>query len=208
MANIKSAKKRIRVIEAKTQRNKRVKAHLKAVLKAFEAAVAEGDKQAARDQLALAEKKLKQAAAKGTVHKNSASRKVSRLTQKFTAAFGKEALLDKANKPAIPDPEEKKARAAAKLAAEEAKEAAKKAKKAEAAAEKARKAAKKSTKVESAEEAAPAEEAVEEAAPAEEAAAEEAAPAEEAAEEPAPAEEAAEEAAPAEEAAEEPAPAE
>ena len=43
MANIKSAKKRIRVIDKKTARNRRVKNHLKTVLKNFEQAMAEGN---------------------------------------------------------------------------------------------------------------------------------------------------------------------
>ena len=86
MANIKSAKKRIRVIEKKTARNKRVRNHLKAILKAFEAALAAGDLETAKTQLDLAEKKLMQAAAKGTIHKNAASRKVSRLTKRFNKA--------------------------------------------------------------------------------------------------------------------------
>ena len=86
MANIKSAKKRIRVIEKKTARNRRVKGHLKDVLKSFDAAIAEGDMEQAKADLALAEKKLMQAAAKGTIHKNAASRKVSRLTQRFNKA--------------------------------------------------------------------------------------------------------------------------
>ncbi|MEG0157267.1 MAG: 30S ribosomal protein S20 [Anaerovoracaceae bacterium] len=86
MANIKSAKKRIRVIEKKTARNKRTKAHIKAVLKSFEAAMADKDLDAAADQLALAEKKLMQSVAKGTMHKNAASRKVSRLTKRFNEA--------------------------------------------------------------------------------------------------------------------------
>lgn len=86
MANIKSAKKRIRVIDKKTARNKRVRNHLKAILKAFEAALADGDMEAAKTQLALAEKKLMQAASKGTIHKNAASRKVSRLTKRFNQA--------------------------------------------------------------------------------------------------------------------------
>ena len=43
MANIKSAKKRIRVIDKKTARNRRIKNHLKAVLKNFDAAMAEGN---------------------------------------------------------------------------------------------------------------------------------------------------------------------
>ena len=54
MANIKSAKKRIRVIDKKTARNRRIKNHLKAVLKAFEAAMAEGNLEAAAEKLHLA----------------------------------------------------------------------------------------------------------------------------------------------------------
>ena len=86
MANIKSAKKRIRVIDKKTARNRRIKNHLKAVLKNFEAAMAEGNLEVAAEKLHLAEKKLMQAAAKGTIHKNAASRKVSRLAKRFNKA--------------------------------------------------------------------------------------------------------------------------
>ena len=86
MANIKSAKKRIRVIDKKTARNRRVRNHLKAILKAYDAAIEAGDMETAKAQLAKAEKKLMQAAAKGTIHKNAASRKVSRLTKRFNKA--------------------------------------------------------------------------------------------------------------------------
>lgn len=86
MANIKSAKKRIRVIDKKTARNRRIKNHLKAVLKSFDAALEAGDMETAKAKLALAEKKLMQAAAKGTIHKNAASRKVSRLNKRFNKA--------------------------------------------------------------------------------------------------------------------------
>ena len=86
MANIKSAKKRIRVIDKKTARNRRIKNHLKAVLKNFDAAMAEGNFDVAQEKLRLAEKKLMQAAAKGTISKHAASRKVSRLTKRFNAA--------------------------------------------------------------------------------------------------------------------------
>ena len=86
MANIKSAKKRIRVIDKKTARNRRIKNHLKAVLKSFDAALEAGDRETAKAKLALAEKKLMQAAAKRTIHKNAASRKVSRLTKRFNKA--------------------------------------------------------------------------------------------------------------------------
>lgn len=86
MANIKSAKKRIKVIDKKTARNRRIKAHIKAILKSFEAAIAAEDLETAEAQLKLAEKKLMQAAQKGTIHKNAASRKVSRLTKRFNKA--------------------------------------------------------------------------------------------------------------------------
>ena len=86
MANIKSAKKRIRVIDKKTARNRRIKGHLKAVVKNFEAALAEGNFELAAEKLRLAEKKLKQAAAKGTLNKHAVSRKVSRLAKRFNAA--------------------------------------------------------------------------------------------------------------------------
>jgi small subunit ribosomal protein S20 len=120
MANIKSAKKRIGVIEKKTQRNKRVKAHLREIIKGFGSATTENNVQEARDFLALAEKKLLQAGAKGTIHKNAATRKVSRLTKQFIKTFGAEALEMKANPPTIPTPEEKAARRAEKEAAREA----------------------------------------------------------------------------------------
>lgn len=86
MANIKSAKKRISVIDKKTARNKRVKNHVKEAIRAFEDAMAAGNMELAKEKLAVVEKKLMQAAAKGTFHKKAASRKVSRLAQRFNKA--------------------------------------------------------------------------------------------------------------------------
>ena len=86
MANIKSAKKRITVIQNKTAVNRRVKNNLKAILKAFDKAIAAGDLATAKEKLGLAEKKLMKAGAKGTIHKNTASRKVSRLTKAYNKA--------------------------------------------------------------------------------------------------------------------------
>ena len=86
MANIKSAKKRIGVINKKTIVNRRVKNALKAVLKSFDAALKAGDLDLAKEKLTLAEKKLMKAGAKGTIHKNAASRKVSRLTKAYNKA--------------------------------------------------------------------------------------------------------------------------
>lgn len=86
MANIKSAKKRISVIEKKTAQNRRIKEHVKAVLKSFDKAVAEGDFETANEKLRLAEKKLMKAASKNVIHKKAASRKVSRLYKKLNKA--------------------------------------------------------------------------------------------------------------------------
>ena len=76
MANIKSAKKRIEVIDKKTLRNKMIKS----VIKKVEAAIAAGDKEAAQANLLVAISEIDKAATKGVYHKNNASRKVSRLT--------------------------------------------------------------------------------------------------------------------------------
>ncbi|NLK72640.1 MAG: 30S ribosomal protein S20 [Clostridiales bacterium] len=86
MANIKSAKKRILVINKKTARNRRVKNHLKAILKNFETAIETGNLEVAKEKLVLAEKELRKAASKGIIHKNAASRKVSRLTKRLNSA--------------------------------------------------------------------------------------------------------------------------
>lgn len=80
MANIKSAKKRIEVIDKKTLRNKMIKSKVKTVIKKVEAAIAAGDKEAAQAILLVAISEINKAASKGVYHKNNASRKVSRLT--------------------------------------------------------------------------------------------------------------------------------
>ena len=80
MANIKSAKKRIEVIDKKTLRNKMIKSKVKTVIKKVEAAIVAGDKEAAQANLLVAISEINKAASKGVYHKNNASRKVSRLT--------------------------------------------------------------------------------------------------------------------------------
>ena len=79
--NIKSAKKRILVIETKTLRNKMVKSKVKTLTKKVEAAVAAADKNAAATALKNAVVAIDKAAAKGIFHKNTAARKVSRLSK-------------------------------------------------------------------------------------------------------------------------------
>lgn len=80
MANIKSAKKRIDVIDKKTLRNKMIKSKVKTVIKKVEASVEKGDKAAAEADLLVAISEIEKAASKGIYHKNNAARKVSRLT--------------------------------------------------------------------------------------------------------------------------------
>lgn len=81
MANIKSAKKRILVIETKTLRNKTIKTKIKTLIKKVETAVAEGNKELAQERLTVAISEISKAASKGIYHKNNAARKVSRLTK-------------------------------------------------------------------------------------------------------------------------------
>ena len=80
LANIKSAKKRILVIETKTLRNKTIKSKIKTLVKKVELAVAENDKAAAEAALKVATSEISKAASKGIFHKNTAARKISRLT--------------------------------------------------------------------------------------------------------------------------------
>lgn len=80
MANIKSAMKRIKVIEKKTLRNKMVKTGVKTDVKKFEEALAAGNLDEAKTLLSTAVRAIDMAASKGVMHKNAASRKKSRLS--------------------------------------------------------------------------------------------------------------------------------
>lgn len=86
MANIKSAKKRISVTARKTLINRMRKSQIKTAIKRFEMALAEGNMEAATENFKYAQKKIHQIAAKGTLHKNAASRKVSKLASRLNAA--------------------------------------------------------------------------------------------------------------------------
>lgn len=85
MPNIKSAKKRVKIIEKKTLRNKMLKSSLKTAVKKYEAALEAGDKAAAFEAYKLAVKKIDQAVAKGIMHKNAAARKKSQFTLKINS---------------------------------------------------------------------------------------------------------------------------
>ena len=81
LANIKSAKKRIKVIETKTLRNKAIKSKVKTLVKKVEVAVSASDKELATTSLKAAVVAIDKACAKGIYHKNTAARKISRLTK-------------------------------------------------------------------------------------------------------------------------------
>lgn len=80
MANIKSAKKRILVNQKKAERNKAIKSATKTAIKKVRAAIEQGDKEAAKAALLGATSAIDRAATKGVYHKNTASRKISRLS--------------------------------------------------------------------------------------------------------------------------------
>ena len=83
MPNIKSAKKRVLVAQAKAMQNKAAKSALKTQIKKFDAAVAEGNRSEADIAYEVAVKAMDQAAAKGLLHKNNAANKKSNMTIKL-----------------------------------------------------------------------------------------------------------------------------
>ena len=85
MPNIKSAKKRVKVIATKTMQNKARKSNLKTVLKNADLACANKAVNS-EEAIRLAMKKVDQAAAKNLIHKNAAARKKSQLAKKLNAA--------------------------------------------------------------------------------------------------------------------------
>lgn len=87
MANIKSAKKRISVINTKTAQNRQRKSEIKTYIKKLDKAIEGKNFEEAKTLLRTIEKKLDKAAAKGTYHKKTVARKVSRLTKNLNAAM-------------------------------------------------------------------------------------------------------------------------
>ena len=81
MANIKSAKKRVLVIEKKTLRNKMIKSRTKTEIKKVFVALKSGDKTQAGAALVAASSQIDRACSKGIFHKNNAARKKARLTK-------------------------------------------------------------------------------------------------------------------------------
>ena len=87
MANIKAAKKKIKVIEKKTSINKKRKSEFKTYIRKFDEALENNDLDTAKELLKLIEKKIDKAAAKGIMHKNTAARRISSLTKKLNEAM-------------------------------------------------------------------------------------------------------------------------
>ena len=84
MPNIKSAKKRVKVIAKKTLINKAINSELKTTIKKANTAIEKNGADKA-EAVRVAIKKIDQAAAKGILHKNAAARKKSQLAKKANA---------------------------------------------------------------------------------------------------------------------------
>lgn len=85
MANTPSAKKAVRKIARRTAVNRNRRSRMRTYVRKVEEAIAAGDKDAAVAALRVAEPELMRAAGKGVMHKNTASRKVSRLASRVKA---------------------------------------------------------------------------------------------------------------------------
>ena len=85
MPNIKSAAKRVLISKERNAINKANKSELKTSMKKFDAAVAEGNREAAESAYKVAVKTVDRTASKGMIHKNSAAHKKSAMTQKLNA---------------------------------------------------------------------------------------------------------------------------
>ena len=83
MANIKSAKKRILQTERKSEVNRGRRSDMRTQVKLVEKAIESGDVVAAKKALKTAEPKLMRSAQKSLLHRNTASRKISRLSKKI-----------------------------------------------------------------------------------------------------------------------------
>ena len=85
MANTKSAKKAARQAERRTLVNKGRRSRMRTYVRKVEEAIASGDKEAAAVALREAQPEIMRSASKGILHKNTASRKISRLSARIKA---------------------------------------------------------------------------------------------------------------------------
>ncbi len=87
MAAIKSSIKRARTIKARTLRNKVIKSNMRTMIKKLENSLASGNIEEAKNLYPLVVKRIDMAASKGTIHKNAANRKKSRLAIRLNKAI-------------------------------------------------------------------------------------------------------------------------
>ena len=85
MANTKSAKKMVRKIATRTEVNKARRSRVRTFIRRVEEAIAGGDKDKANEALRQAQPEIMRAVTKGLIHKNTSSRKVSRLSARIKA---------------------------------------------------------------------------------------------------------------------------
>ena len=85
MANTRSAKKMVRKIARRTEVNTARRSRMRSFIRKVEEAIASGDKSAAQDALKAAQPEIMRAASKGVLHKNTSSRKISRLSARVKA---------------------------------------------------------------------------------------------------------------------------
>ena len=87
MPNIKSAIKRVNIIEKKTMRNNMIKSGYRTAVKKFEQAIEAGNIEEAKSLFSAATKKIDQACTKSVIVKNTAARKKSNMAKKLNAAM-------------------------------------------------------------------------------------------------------------------------
>ena len=85
MASHKSAEKRIRQTAKRTAINRSRESRVRTFVKKVEVAIASGDREAARAAFQLAQPELHRAVTKGVLHRNTVSRKLSRLATRLNA---------------------------------------------------------------------------------------------------------------------------
>lgn len=89
MANSLQAKKRIRRNERRATINRQRRSRVRSFVRKVEEAIEAGDQQAANDALKAAQPEIMRGASKGVLHKNTASRKVSRLSHRVAKMASK-----------------------------------------------------------------------------------------------------------------------
>ena len=85
MANTRSAKKMVRKIAARTDVNQARRSRMRTFIRKVEEAIAGGDKAVAEAALKAAQPEIMRSVTKGILHKNTASRKISRLSSRVNA---------------------------------------------------------------------------------------------------------------------------